>query len=192
MNQQTGIKKRRTGTPAFWSLIAVGAIIFIVVFAILIDSAIYYNKVHSGVSVAGVSLGGQTKTEAMATVQAEVAKAQGSPITLAYGDKTWSLAPAAVGATIDVEGAVKAAMGVTRDGNLFSDIGTRWKLYFTSRDLPLTGTVDSAQLTAYIAGVAKDVDVAPVNAALSIENGKIKVMAKILVSYLWTSRVSCL
>ena len=60
--------------------------------------------------------------------------------------------PSDVGATMDVAGAVKAAMGVSRDGNIFGDIGTRWKLYFSKRDLSLTGEVDDAKMQTFVAG----------------------------------------
>lgn len=179
MNQPSSIQKRRIGTPGFWALVAVGVIIVIVVLAILVDSAVYYNKVHSGVSVAGIDLGGQTKTEAAATLQGVVDQAQNSPITLTYDQQSWTLMPTAAGATIDVQGAVKAAMGVTRDGNFFSDIGTRWKLYFSQRDLSIAGGVDGDKLTGFVAGLAKEIDVAPVDAALSIENGQIKVVESV-------------
>jgi vancomycin resistance protein YoaR len=164
------------GTPGFWALIAVGAVVAIVVLAILIDSAVYYNKVHTGVSVNGIALGGQTKTEAIATLNGVVDKAQNSPITLTYSGKTWTLDPTDVGATMDVEGAVKAAMETSRKSNFLVDIGSRWKLYFSKKDLPLTGSVDQTKMDAFIAGIAKELDVTPVNAALSIENGKIKVI----------------
>jgi vancomycin resistance protein YoaR len=176
LNQPSSIRKRRGGTPGFWALMAVGAIIVIVVLAILVDSAVYYNKVHSGVSVVGIELGGQTRAEATATLQGVVDQAQNSPLTLTYGGKSWTLMPSEVGAKMDVEAAVKAAMGVSRDGNIFSDIGTRWKLFFSKRDLSLTGSVDDTKMQAFVAGVAKDIDVTPVNAALSIENGQIKVV----------------
>jgi vancomycin resistance protein YoaR len=176
VNQQLAIKKRRTATPGFWALIAVGVIIVIVVLAILVDSAVYYNKVHAGVSVNGIDLGGQTKTEAIASLSSVVDKAQNSPITLTSGDKTWTLLPSDVGATMDVEGAVKAAMEVSRKSNFIADIGTRWKLFFSKKDLPLTGSVDGAKMQTFVAGIAKELDVAPVNAALSIENGQIKVI----------------
>ena len=176
VNQQRAIKKRRTAAPGFWALVAVGVIIVIVVLAILVDSAVYYNKVHAGVSVNGIALGGQTKTEAIASLDSVVDKAQSSPITLTSGDKKWTLMPADVGTTMDVEGAVKAAMEVSRKSNFIADIGTRWKLYFGKKDLPLTGSVDSAKMQTFTAGIAKELDVAPVNAALSIENGQIKVI----------------
>jgi vancomycin resistance protein YoaR len=176
VNQQQANKKRLTATPGFWALIAVGVIVVIVVLAILVDSAVYYNKVHAGVSVNGIDLGGQTKTEAIASINTVVDQAQNSPITLAYGDKKWTLMPSDVGATMDVEGAVKTAMEVSRKSNFIADIGTRWKLFFSKKDLPLTGSVDTAKMETFIAGIAKEIDVAPVNAALSIENGRIKVI----------------
>jgi vancomycin resistance protein YoaR len=176
VNQQPSIKKHRTGTTGFWVLIAVGALIAVCVLAILIDSATYYNKVHAGVSVSGVDLGGQTKDEAIASLNSLVDKAQSSPVTLAAGEQTWTVMPADVGTSMDVEGAVTAAMAVSRAHNYFADIGTRWKLYFAKRDLPLTGSVDSAKVAALVAGIAGKLDVEPVNAGLAIENGKIKVI----------------
>ncbi len=176
MKEQPSIKKSRMGTPGFWILIAVGAVIAVCVLAILIDSAVYYNKVHAGVSVSGIDLGGQTKDEAVAAVTDLVDQARNSPISLTSGDRTWDLMPDDAGTSMDVEGAVKAAMAITRDGNFFSDIGNRWKLYFAKQDLPLTGTVDSAKMAGFVAGIAKELDIAPVNAGLAIENGKIKVI----------------
>ncbi len=176
MNEQPSIKKRRIGTPGFWILIAVGAVIAVCVLAILIDSAVYYNKVHAGISVSGIDLGGQTKDEAVASVTSLVDEARNSPITLTAGNKTWELMPDDAGTSMDVEGALKAAMAVTREKSFFSDIGTRWKLYFTKQDLPLTGTVDNAKLGTFVGGLAKELDIAPVNAGLAIENGKIKVI----------------
>ena len=174
--QHANIKKSRVGTPGFWALIAVGAVVAIVVLAILVDSAVYYNKVHAGVSVNGIALGGQTKTEAIATLSGAISKAQNSPVTITSGDKTWTLNPSDVGATMDVDAAAKAAMAASRKSNFLVDIGTRWKLYFSKKDLPLTGSVDTAKLDAFVAGIAGELNVEPVNAALAIQDGQIKVI----------------
>ncbi len=176
VNQQPSIKKRRIGTPAFWILIAVGAIVAVFVLAILVDSVAYYNKVHAGISVSGIDLGGQTKDEAIASVTKLVDKARNSPITVTGEDKTWELAADEVGTSMDTEGAVKAAMAVSRSNGFFGDIRTRWKLYFTKQDLPLNGTVDSAKMDGFVAGIARQLDIAPVNAGLAIDKGKIKVI----------------
>jgi len=176
VNQQPSIKKRRAGTPAFWILIAVGAVIAVFVLAILVDSAAYHNKVHAGISVAGVDLGGQSKDEAIASVNRLVDQARNSPITLTAGDKSWELMADDAGTSMDVKGAVSAALAVTREKSFFSDLRTRWKLYFNKQDLPLTGTVDSAKMDSFVAGIANEIDIIPVNAGLAIESGKIKVI----------------
>jgi vancomycin resistance protein YoaR len=157
-------------------LVAAGAVVAVFVLAVLIDSAVYYNRVHAGVKVSGIDLGGQTKSDAIATVSKLVAQAQNSPITLTAGDKTWTVLPADVGTSIDAAAAVKAAMAVTRKSNVFTDIGTRWKLYFAKKDLPLVGSVDNGKLGSFVAGIAKELDVPPVNAGLAIDNGRIKVI----------------
>jgi vancomycin resistance protein YoaR len=176
VNQQPSTKKRHTGSPGFWILIAVGAVIAVFVLAILVDSAAYHNKVHAGISVAGVNLGGQSKDEAIASLDRLVDQARKSPITLTAGDKSWELMADEAGTSMDVTGAVKAAMAVTREKSFFSDLGTRWKLYFSKQDLPLTGTVDSAKMDSFVAGIANEIDILPVNAGLAIENGKVKVI----------------
>ena len=128
----------------------IGSIVALVVLAIVVDSALYYNKVHAGVSVAGISLGGKTEDDAAAALDTYVAETQSSAIMLTSGDKTWPLMPAEAGATIDVAKAVEEAMQVSRKGNFFTDIGKRWKLYFSKVDLPLAGSVNEAQLDAQL------------------------------------------
>ena len=171
--------KRKTGRPStlLWVAAGMGALACLFVLAVLIDSALSYNKVHAGISVAGVDLGGKTKAEAISLLDQAVKATQDKPITLTAGDKTWTVLPADVGATMDVEAVVKTAMGVTRQSNVFGDIGARWKLYFSGKEVPLTGTVDSARLAAFIAGIASTVDVPAVDAGLAIENGTIRVIS---------------
>jgi vancomycin resistance protein YoaR len=172
----SSLKTRRTGSPRFWVLVAVGAVIAMFMLAVLVDSALFYNRVHAGVGVSGIDLGGKTKDEAIASVAGLVDEASNSPITLVAGDQTWTVMPGEVGTKMDVEGAVASAMAVTREHNIFTDIGTRWKLYFSHKDLPLGGTVDEAKLGTLVAGIAKELDILPVNAGLAVMNGEIKVI----------------
>jgi vancomycin resistance protein YoaR len=157
-------------------LVAVGTIVALCVLAIVIDAALYYNKVHPGVSVSGLSLGGLTHDEAAVELSAMVDEAQQSGIVLTNGDKAWTIMPTDVGTKMDVEGAVTAAMDVSREGNFFTDIGKRFKLYLSDVDLPLKGAIDSEMLDETLAGIAREIDVAPVNAGLAIDGTQIKVI----------------
>ncbi len=75
---------------------------------------------------------------------------------------------------MDVANAVSAAMEVTRESNFLVDFGRRLKLYFSGRDLPLQGTVDSAKLDSLLTEIAGELDVPAVNAGLVIEGADIR------------------
>jgi len=145
-------------------------------FALLIDSALYYNKVHGGIRIAGQQVGGLTRDEALATVTRVVSDAQDNPITLVSGEKNWPVVPDDVGTKIDVAGAVSAAMDVTRGSNFVMDLVRRFKLHFDNRDIPLAGTVDKAMMDELTARVAEDVDLPPVNAGLAFAGTEVKVV----------------
>jgi vancomycin resistance protein YoaR len=157
-------------------LIGIGSLVFVVLLAVLVDTALYYNRVHDGISVAGIDVGGKTEEEAIASLAAVVDESRRSPITVTDGTESWTLMPDDAGTHMNVEKAVTAALALSRDGNIFSDIGKRWKLYFSPRDVPLTGTVDAAKLAAFVAGIAQKLDVEPVNASLAMKNGTVSVI----------------
>jgi vancomycin resistance protein YoaR len=177
INQNARTKPRHS-RGALIALIAVGTIVAIVVLAIVVDSALYYNKIHKGISIEGVDVGGLTRDEAEAALDKFVGDAQASAIMLTYGDRSWPLMPDQVGTQMDVAGAVSEAMQVSRKNNFFADLRTRLQLYFTEQDIPLEGMLDSAMMDEFLADLAKQVDVQPVDAGLSIDvkNARIEVV----------------
>jgi len=142
--------------------------------AVLVDSLLYTDEVHAGVSVYGVDLGGMTKGQATAAL-ARLADSAG-PVTLSSGDKTWPVTPQDAGTTMDVQTAVAQALAVSREGNFFEDVYTRFRLYFESRDLPLNGTVDRAKIDTVLSGIAKELHVTPINAGLAVQSSTVQVI----------------
>jgi vancomycin resistance protein YoaR len=176
VGNQSATEKRRRGRLRLRVLIAVGSIVALVLLAMLIDSALYYNKVHAGVSIAGRSMGGLTHDEATARLTQMVEDAQKNAITLFSGDRTWTVLPADVGTNIDVAAAVSAAMDVSRKSNFVVDFGRRFKLFFSGTDVPLQGTVDSALVNEVLSALAEELDLAPVNAGLAFDGGQVTVV----------------
>jgi vancomycin resistance protein YoaR len=174
--QRPAARKPRSRRLPFWLVVGIGAVVAMFLLVVLVDSAVYYNKIHGGITVSGVDLGGRTRDEAEASLTRLVGDAQSSPITLKAGDDTWTLMPEDVGTSMDVRGAVKAAMAATRERGFFLDVGARWRLYFGNKDVPLAGRVEAAKLAAFVAGIARELDIEPVNAGLAIENGRIRVI----------------
>jgi vancomycin resistance protein YoaR len=176
LRNQSVTNKPRRGRAGLAALIAVGSLVAIVVLAIVVDSALYYNKVHTGVRVSTVSLGGLTQDEAKAALARYVENSQKSAIVLAHGDRTWPVMPDEVGTKMDVSGAVSEAMDVSRESNLFGDLYKRFKLYFTEVEIPLEGTIDSTMMDKVLGDLAQELDVPPVNAGLAIDGATIEVI----------------
>jgi vancomycin resistance protein YoaR len=174
LRQQRATQNKLRNRTRFRILIAAGSIIALFVLVILVDAAVYYNKVHTGVSISGHNVGGLTRDKAAARVAGLIEGVKDRDIVLTSGDKTWTVTPADVGTDFDATGAASAAMAVSRESNFFVDLGRRFKLYFSHVDVPLNGTVDSTMLDKVLAKVAQELDVPPVNAGLAIEGGKIK------------------
>jgi lipoprotein-anchoring transpeptidase ErfK/SrfK len=70
--------------------------------------------VASGVSVAGLYLGGMTRAEAREAIQRHA----GRPILLSFGGESWRYAPRTLGAKANVKGTVAAAFAAPADASL--------------------------------------------------------------------------
>ncbi len=175
MQHRTTKKRRLFRVWWFWVLVSIGVVVVGCGIAVLTDSLLYRNEIHAGVSVHGVDLGGMTEEQAAAALGQLVERSSG-PVTLTSGGKTWSLTPADVGRTVDLQGTVARAMAESRQDNFFSDVVTRFRLYSESRDLPLDITVDRTKLEAVLGRIAAEIHVTPLNARLTMNSGKVEVI----------------
>jgi vancomycin resistance protein YoaR len=155
-------------------LIGIGVLVFFVILTMVIDSALYYNKVHAGVSVAGQSLSGKTYDQALTVLDQKAQELRTQPITLVRDTKTWTVTPEELGQVIDPDATISVAMQVTRKSNLVADLARRLALYFSDENLSLVGEVDQTKFDAFVAKIAEVLDVAPQNMKLSIQSDKIE------------------
>jgi vancomycin resistance protein YoaR len=152
-------------------LVAAGVVVAILVLLIVVDFAAYHNKIHAGVSVGGQSLGGLTREEAVQKLNALVAESQKSEITYTAAGKKWTVSASSVGAKVDVNKTVSAALAASTGGNFVVDLGHRIALYFKGKDVPAQGTLDTKAVEQVIAGIAGDADQPAANAQLTLDNG---------------------
>jgi vancomycin resistance protein YoaR len=169
--QALGAGHRRVLSVLLW---AVGGLALLVVSSMVIDAAVYSNKIHAGVTISGQDMAGLSRAEATAALTKYVDETQGRSVNLVSDNKTWGFSPASIGLSIDMQATVSAALGATRDGNVFADQVQKLKLYFSGRDIPLAATVDQAKLDAVISEVATAVDRPAVDAGVSIRGLVIK------------------
>ena len=169
--------RRRRGRTRLAILLGILGLVVLVVVAGAIDSLVYAGKVHAGVRAGGVALGGLTKDEATAALTRSLAAGQDVAIKLTSGDRSFTITPGDVGASLDVTAAVTAAMEVTRKGNFVVDGFRRFGLYLHGKDVTVTAGVDSTKMAAALEKVAEQIDLPPVSAGLRVVDGQVAVVS---------------
>jgi hypothetical protein len=136
------VPHRRNRTTPLWILAGLGIFLVLCFSWVGYDYITYHERIHRGISIAGVDVGGMTEMEAVAVVGAAVQEARSNSITLVGDGFSWTVLPADLGSTMDVAGAVKQAMALTLHDDFLTDSTVRIELYFRPRTVPLRGTVD--------------------------------------------------
>lgn len=128
----------------------------------------YQGRVYRGVTVLGVNVGGQSKAQALRTIQAARDKYEAEPIVISSTTAVVRMKPADIGVTVNVDQSLRQAYAYGRSGGGLQ----QWKSMIRSLLGRPTAigvvTVDSAKLTAHTIGFADDVAVPVQNAAFNI------------------------
>jgi len=125
----------------------------------------FSDKVPSGTSVAGVDVGGLTRTAAQERLEAELGPRAAEPVTLAAGEASTTLDPATAGLTFD-------AAATAEELTAFSMSPARlWQHLFGGKDEAPVVTVDDAALDAQVETLRGSLEIAPVDGTVQFVDG---------------------
>lgn len=131
------------------------------------------DEVLAGVSVEGTDLGGLGREDARRQI-AELAAARSSqPVVLTHDGEEFTVDPVAVGAAVDVDALVDAALGAGRTGSFFEDRVAA--LTGTDVTLELDVDLDRVALEGRIAEIADAVDTPVFPGDISIDTVSLEV-----------------
>ena len=170
------LSKKRRRRKRLVTLGVVGALVLLFLLAILLDSTLYSGKIHAGVTVSGIELGGMTPTEAKIALDERTQGIQKNQVTLASGSKTWTVASEDVGVTIDAATTVGSAMAASRKSNFIVRRFRGFLMYFKHKAVPLDGAVDAGKMAKLVSDIAQSLDVPPISAGLVFEDKKIRIV----------------
>jgi lipoprotein-anchoring transpeptidase ErfK/SrfK len=126
------------------------------------------DQILPGVAVGGVDVGGMTRAQAIAAVEAAAADRLDARIRVLAGDRSWTVTPRQLGQAADAEGAVDEALDATSQVGFFSRVWHRWRREPIDVVVPLT--YDGGSVASLVDRIARQVAVEPVNAEVSFED----------------------
>lgn len=164
---------RRTPTRKARLLRSRALVVLVVVVALLVlgsaaDATATAGRVHPGVTVGGVKVGGETPAAAMTVLKEKLPAKAAAPVKVVAGHKKWSVTSSQIGGSFDYQGLLADAMAVGRSGGFIASAGQRLQAWFGGRALPAPATADPKKLAAVIGKVSSAVEVAPKDAAVVV------------------------
>ncbi len=150
--------------PGFrWSTAQRNAYVAALAALALLSSTVFYplvhaQRVHLGVQLAGISVGGTSRAQAEAALRSWYASYEARKLVLRDGAIEWEATPADLGITIDLEGSAEAAFAVGRKGNLLERWWTSLLAVTIGRRVEPVVAIDDAAALGYLQELAKGID----------------------------------
>ncbi len=181
----------RAGRPVFsldvgsrppgvrWAMLCGAAFVTLLVAASVVEGIAAWGRIHPGVSVGGVAVGGMSRGDARTELQRALGPRLGGPVAVSYGPHVWTVDGPSAGASVPAARLAEAAFGVGRTGNVFRITGERLRAWFGGLSLPAAADADPSKLDSLITQFADAVYVAPRDAWVNVTaSGLTRVSAK--------------
>jgi lipoprotein-anchoring transpeptidase ErfK/SrfK len=135
----------------------------------------YDGRILPGATVAGVDVGGMTKQEAIKAVKKEIGPRLNREITVTFRNEEWTVTPKELGTRNNARGAVRSALAVSEEVS-WRDLA-EMRFFDETLDLDKDVSIRHSEkgAEAFIAGLEKDVDTAPVDAAIDYSSGWVEI-----------------
>lgn len=159
-----------------WALIAAAVVAGLLVLAVAVEAVASTGKVHPGVTVAGVEIGGMSPDKARSVLDSRLpAKAAEAPVVVKYGESEWQVPSSQVALGFDTVATVARAMEVGRSGNTLTSLGQRFNGWFRDIEVDAYPLADEAMVGTTLDAIAAKTDVDPVDAKVVINGTDVAV-----------------
>ncbi len=159
------VKQTRSRTPLYVALGIAGVLVLLAA----AEAFATVGRVHPGVTVAGVEIGGMIPEKAELVLKRELVKRAGEPVVIVHGDETWSVTADEIGLSFDHAATVDEAMAVGRDGGPFKALAGRVAAWSGEVAIDAHSAFDQEKMDKVLATVAVRTDVAPVDSTVRID-----------------------
>lgn len=133
------------------------------------------SRIFPGVMADGVAVGRMTVEEAATQIAAQGRLANRPPVAVQAGGRTYRLSAAELGWKADAKATAEAAFRIGREGGLANSLRERWTAWRQGVNVPVSGVVDPAVLTARLERLNLALKQPPKNAEVEFKNGRFAV-----------------
>jgi vancomycin resistance protein YoaR len=160
-------------------LLVLAIVVGVVALALLLMRGMYSDRVYPQVSVSGMNIGGLTRDEARAVLEARSVELEYGSVVLTHGDQTWAPTLTQLGVAVDYDATLDAAFGIGREESAWERVGSTFGLLRNDRHVPLLMTFNPNAMNDWFDTVNNDLGIPPHNAYIVVEDGKARIEAEV-------------
>lgn len=134
------------------------------------------GRVHPGVRIAGVALGGLTPAQAVSKLERELGERISEPVVVTHGASRFVISADDIGLGVDAEAMVAEAMRAGRSGSVPEMASARIRAFIGRLELPARLTVDESRLASVLDRIAAKSDRAPKDARVVVRGTTLDVV----------------
>jgi vancomycin resistance protein YoaR len=135
----------------------------------------YADEIYPGVHVGGIDVGGMSRAEATAALQAKADEITGQRAYFDGFDQHWAPTLADLGVTADIDASIDRAMAIGREDSSRDRLGSAISSLSGDHNLPLQLAIDPATLDQWSESVDGQINLIPHDASLQVTDGKIEI-----------------
>ena len=161
------VRVRRFTIGILGAVAAFSVVALLVGAALLIYGATHRGEIYGGATAAGVDLGGMSRADAQATLDARLNAYAQQPVTFTANGKSVQATPAQLGVSFDTQTMVANAYAFGRDSTLWTDTRHWLDGLAGGHTVPVIVNVDSARFEKFFSQNAQGIAVAPRDASFT-------------------------
>jgi len=143
--------------------------------AVLVFEWRHQNRIYPGVTVLGLDVGGLEPKEAMALLEQHFSPYPGQPLTLRYGQRSWTISPADLGVSLDAGATAVSAYAVGRKANFWENLQEQAQTLKDGHAVEPVLKFDTGVARVLLSQIAREVNRPVRNADLSVDGIAVKV-----------------
>jgi len=162
-----------------WVAICVIALAVAVPLAVLgwgVDALASADRIHPGVRVGGVDVGGMSRVSAEQRLSSEFEKRFAEPVTVRYQARTWRVTGEDIGAQLDARGSASAAWAVGRTNSFLTDSADRLRAWFGAVEVPARVSGNPDQVANTVDTISAEVSVPARDATATVTGASVKLV----------------
>lgn len=153
------------------ALVAVVAVVAVAGVGLGLDYGLNAGKVHRGVSVLGVNLGGVSQAQAAEKIATHFQTSLDNEIVLSYDGSEWTVTGSQLGVSYNAQKMAADAYSVGRSGSLLAQVRDRFHAVVSGEEIAVESSVDEEASTAFLSEVTAQTDIAPVDSSVRLASG---------------------